>query len=1082
MRRWPTAALAAAGALALGGAGVWRASVVRAGLYERVERRLEGNAASTEAAVERWIEERRYDAATVAGEVAPALPRGGRPNLALLDPIVHRVRDGHGYVDVWVIDSAGHLIGSAGAGAPHPAEYRAARASLADGRAHLCDPFRGDDGRLTLCYVASADAAGGASAGITVGAASPFVVVLRSTPYGSLVPLLKSSAAGGGTERGRLVARVGDSLVVIGGSDRPHARAALEQEPWATAPAVFVRAVSGQVAHGLVPRPDGRVVIAGARHVAGTEWAVVRQVDRSEIDSVLASQLRGEALLLAAVLLAVGCGAALVSRAERTRRLREVAASEARLVDTLRSSLDPVIAVDDALQITFFNGAAERTYGCPAHEAIGKPLVTFIPPALRETHLANLRAWMASATPSLDFGGRETSFAMRADGTWFPVEGVITRAGAGDQRIYTFIVRDVTERVRHQAEREATLSLLRATLESTADGLLVVDLDERVTAYNRKFLDIWGISEELVRGGDDEAMVAAARRQIREPKEFADRVRALYADPSLEGYDVLDLVDGRKVERVSRPQRVGDRVVGRVWSFRDVTARELAANALRRSEASARAFVERSPYGICRVTLDGRVMTANPALVDMLGHPSEESLLRTDVGALFAEPGARAALVRRHEAGEDSVCGEAIWRRLDGGTMPVRVTSQRVRDARGASLHFLCYVENLAPLRTAENALRQAEKLAAVGQFVSGVAHELNNPLAAVLLFSEGLLEECATDRERETLVLLQEQASRARAIVRDLLSFVRGSDGDPTTLPAAEVLAHAVRALERQALSAGSRVDYVSAGDLGWVRVDRVAIEQVLTNLVVNALQAAPGGTVRVVASATPTELRVAVEDEGPGIPRDVLPRVFEPFFTTKPVGMGTGLGLSVSLGIAERHGGTLRAENREAPHDRGARLVLALPLVDGPAVAHTGVAAPAAVESAVAGPRRVLVVDDEEAIRRALARFFVRRGWEVDEAADGGPAFDRLVDGAEGRAPSYDLVISDLRMPGVSGAALHDRVAERYPDLLDRLIFATGDLVSPEAAEFVERTSCPVLEKPFRFATLDGLVERATTRAIAS
>ncbi|MBV9109020.1 MAG: cache domain-containing protein, partial [Gemmatimonadetes bacterium] len=289
MRRWPIAAFVAAGALALGGAAAWRTRAERAALFERVERRLEGNAAPTEAAIERWIEERRYDAATVAGEVAAALPRHGRTAPGALDNVVHRIRDGHGYLAVWVIDSAGRLLGSAGTGALDAAEIRAGMASLADGAPHLCEPFDGADGRLTLCYAASPAAAGGEIVGLRPEDAKRFVVVLRSSPYGSLFPLLVSSAAGGGTERGRLVGHVGDALVVLASSDRPDARATIESMPWSHAPAVLRLAVTGGVAHGLVHDAREREAIAGARHVAGTEWAVVREVDRGEIEAALAA-------------------------------------------------------------------------------------------------------------------------------------------------------------------------------------------------------------------------------------------------------------------------------------------------------------------------------------------------------------------------------------------------------------------------------------------------------------------------------------------------------------------------------------------------------------------------------------------------------------------------------------------------------------------------------------------------------------------------------------------------------------------------------------------------------------------------
>jgi len=270
------------------------------------------------------------------------------------------------------------------------------------------------------------------------------------------------------------------------------------------------------------------------------------------------------------------------------------------------------------------------------------------------------------------------------------------------------------------------------------------------------------------------------------------------------------------------------------------------------------------------------------------------------------------------------------------------------------------------------------------------------------------------------------------------------------------------------------------------------VGIEQIVTNLVVNAAQAAPGTTVRLRASAdhNARQLRVMVDDDGPGFSPEALQRVFEPFYTTKPVGTGTGLGLSVSLGIAERHGGTLLAANRSA--SGGARVTLVLPLAARGAsdegtstrsalrASHAGAGGeprsagptlPSAVESR---KPRVLIVDDELAVRTALERLFRRRGWSVDVVSDGRLALARLLE-ANGADAPYDVVLSDLRMPGVSGIALHDWVARTRPELLGRFVFATGDVASPESSDFVRRTACAVLEKPFELSALD-----AATRAV--
>ena len=538
--------------------------------------------------------------------------------------------------------------------------------------------------------------------------------------------------------------------------------------------------------------------------------------------------------------------------------------------------------------------------------------------------------------------------------------------------------------------------------------------------------------------------------------------------------------------------------LGALAAMRRERTRTLRALAER--EASARGFVDNAPYGICRVAPDGRFLVVNPPLARMLGFAGTAELCAADLGDLYADPAARAEILRRHADGEAVVADiETTWRRLDGGAVPVRITSREVRDAAKRVTHYEAFLTDLRPLRSAEQALRQAEKLAAVGQFVSGVAHELNNPLAAVLLFTDGLLDDPdRPEADREALGLVRDQALRARAIVRDLLAFVRGAGGPTGVVDARDALAGAARALAPQAAAAGGRLDVVFGEGLGRLRVDRGGVDQVLTNLVVNALHARPGGRVRLAAERDGALLRVTVDDEGPGLAPDVEARMFEPFFTTKPVGLGTGLGLSVSLGIVERYGGTLTGANRPAgaapEMDAGARFTLTLPLDAGAgapaadvvpdesagAPAPPGGAIDVAAPDGAADPRppRLLVVDDEPPIRRALAGFFGRRGWAVDEAADGRAAFARLLD-AEAVGAPYDLVLSDVRMPDVSGVALHDWVARTRPALLARLVFATGDDLSPEAAAFVRRTRCRVLEKPFDARALEGLARSGQRRA---
>jgi two-component system NtrC family sensor kinase len=405
------------------------------------------------------------------------------------------------------------------------------------------------------------------------------------------------------------------------------------------------------------------------------------------------------------------------------------------------------------------------------------------------------------------------------------------------------------------------------------------------------------------------------------------------------------------------------------------------------------------------------------------------------------------------------------------------VSARAYSDERGTVWFSEGFVENVTPLRAAEIALRQSEKLAALGQLVSGVAHELNNPLAAILHFAEDLLNDERTPADLEAISVIRDQARRSRTIVRDLLSFVRFRDTNRERVQLGEALAASVKALGPAVEDHGAQLvaELPTAGTVGLT--DRAGLQQIVTNLVINAAQASGrGGLVRLRAEVTEGELVIIVEDTGPGIPAAVMDRIFEPFFTTKPLGEGTGLGLSVTLGIVQQLGGRIRVENRDPGDGTGARFVVHLPvggtLAYAPSPPSSSSVAPSPTESgtgAALGPR-VLVIDDEASIRAALRRFFSRRGWRVTEAADGAEGLTALL----ASKLEFAVVISDLKMPGCSGVELHDHIAAIAPELLDRIVFSTGDVASKEAAEFVRRTRCTVLQKPFELRALEKIVER--------
>lgn len=604
----------------------------------------------------------------------------------------------------------------------------------------------------------------------------------------------------------------------------------------------------------------------------------------------------------------------------------------------------------------------------------------------------------------------------------------------------------------------------RALFESNPVPMIVYEVSTlRVLAVNAAAVLSYGYTRDEFLG--------LTIAELRPPEDVEKLLRVVRELPS--GYYRSGSWRHRRKDGTIFPVEVTshslelDGVATRLVLVTDITERSAAQEALRDSEERFRSIVENSPLGLFRTNGAGRFVLANSALARILGYCNADELLDVELVSMCATDSCRAQLGAALGRGE-AIATEGEWRRRDGKGVTVRLTARRVTGV-GTAPGYEGFVEDVTPLRRAEEALHHSEKLAAIGQLISGVAHELNNPLSAILLFVETLLNEAQSDEDRDALTMIRDQARRSRAIVRDLLSSARGGDVRRVRTNPVAMLERTARGLTLQVEELGARLDLSLAGRLPDVELDGSAIAQVVTNLVVNAAQAAgQDGVVRLRSRAADARIEIVVEDTGPGIPPDVMPHLFEPFFTTKPHGEGTGLGLAVSHGIIETHGGSLTAENLPAG---GARFVVTLPVVGDPA---PPTPAPSVGRPRPAGDaRRVLVIDDEVSIRVALSRYFSRRGWVVDQAENGAVALRTLL-GEEG--DQYCMVISDLKMPGLSGIELYDRLSVDRPDLLERMIFSTGDVASADARAFLDRSRCTVLQKPFELTTLDEHIARLT------
>ncbi|MGE0554696.1 MAG: ATP-binding protein [Gemmatimonadales bacterium] len=507
--------------------------------------------------------------------------------------------------------------------------------------------------------------------------------------------------------------------------------------------------------------------------------------------------------------------------------------------------------------------------------------------------------------------------------------------------------------------------------------------------------------------------------------------------------------------------------------------------ALERSEHRLAEILRVAHDGILTLDADRRIAAVNRAASQIFG----SGLVEGERFDRFLQPEERSAFwerltadTRRSEAYPPvALRHEVVGLRSDGAPFPLELAVTSAEVGGG----FVIVARDLTEQHREreerdrlQQQVAQTARLEAVGRMVSGVAHELNNPLTAIMAFAQDLQATARSEEDLEALTVIVQQAQRCRVIVGDLLIFSRSRRDERRRVEPADVVRRVVRVFEREATLAGLTLEVEMAPDLPPIEIDTVGIEQVLTNLLTNAFQATPrGGTVSLQVGPRDARLEFVVQDTGPGIPADVLPRLFEPFFTTKEQGRGTGLGLSVSHGIAQQHDGSLEAGPR--PDGRpGARFVLRLPYVDRRSVDRTAGSDPAGPATVPPPPgRRVLVVDDESAIRSAIRRALERRGWQVDEAADGHEAMLRLEVG--GRAADFDAVVTDLRMPGLSGIELYRQLAAAHPRLAERVVIISGDTASQSVADFLATTTRPFLQKPFDLRTLADLLERIASAA---
>ncbi|HET7031464.1 MAG TPA: PAS domain S-box protein [Candidatus Limnocylindrales bacterium] len=532
-------------------------------------------------------------------------------------------------------------------------------------------------------------------------------------------------------------------------------------------------------------------------------------------------------------------------------------------------------------------------------------------------------------------------------------------------------------------------------------------------------------------------------------------------------------IDERTLEAIGRSVDI---------SFANRRLREVVSA----SERRYRDLFEHSPEALMVEDRHLRIVDANPAALRLFG----EGLIGAEVRDLVeGEP----IVVDVDRMAEPLIRDSAVGRRLDGSTFPEEVELRRIEI--DGEPHVLAIVHDLTDQVRMQEELVQAQKMEAIGMLVAGVAHELNNPLASIVAFSQLIRTDPALPADLRTQSdLLVQEANRTRVIVQNLLDFARQRPPERARTEL-RALIESVLGLQSYVFSHNRiSVEVAIPDDLPALLVDRGQLQQVLINLTFNSAQAIRDegrpGRIRIAATRGAAgggrTVRIAIEDDGPGVSAEVRDRLFVPFVTTKPPGQGTGLGLSVSFGIVAGHGGTLR---HEPSPGGGATFVIELPVeTETETEAPTSAAEPAVAADAANVPPltharlpedrrvRILVLDDEASLRELLGRVLARSGYEPVLVSTGAAALDVV------RSDPPAAILCDHRMAGMSGTEFHTAVGEIDPDLARRFAFMSGDVLNPELREFAQARGVHLLSKPFDIATVAALVATLLDEAPAS
>ncbi len=673
------------------------------------------------------------------------------------------------------------------------------------------------------------------------------------------------------------------------------------------------------------------------------------------------------------------------------------------------------------------------------------------------------------------------SIDIRKDGSLFQVEvkgGGLTYNG--DPHLLS-IIRDVSE-------KKNLLSQLQATLEATVDGIIVVGIDGKIKVFSKRFKKIWNMPDSVLNSKDAKQVLTHVLDLIKEPEVLSRKVQAAFTEFNTNYFDTLYLKDGRIFEYYSRPQKINDKTIGRVWGFRDITDRKQAETALLESEAKYRELVQNANSIILRVDTKGNITFFNEYAEKFFGYKAEEVIGKNVLNTILPETDSSGrnladlvSSVKEHL--EQYASNENENRLRNGKRVWVAWANKAVYDLKGDIKEFLCIGNDITERKSLEKQLKQSQKMEALGTLSGGIAHEFNNLLGIIIGNTELALDDVPEwNPAKDCLEEIRTASLRAKDVVRQIMSFARQTSAQRKPIQISTIIQESLK-LIGTTIPTTIEINRQIRCESELILANPIEINQILMNLCTNSVHAMSDQTgilevgleaialdsnsARQYEDLKPGEfVKLTVKDTGHGIRTNIIDKIFDPYFTTKDVDVGLGMGMAIVYGIVKKHDGAIKINSAV---NKGTVVECLFPIIKDAGELQV-VEIP---EELPTGTETILFVDDEASLVKMVKQMLGRLGYLVTGKVSSIEALKAF----QADPAQFDLIITDMAMPQMAGDQLVQKLFKIRSDV--PVIICTGHSDRIDKEKAVALGVAAYQMKPYDKKVLANTVRRVLDEA---